>query len=315
MKIIAADGFALNPGDLDWAKIETLGDLRVFDRSSKEDIISRCSGADIVLTNKVVFNRETLKALPDLKLIAVLATGYNIIDIQAAKEQGITVCNVPDYGSASVAQHTFALILELANRVGMHSDSVHKGEWVKSKDFSYSLTPLIELQGKTLGIVGFGTIGRKTAVIARAFGMNVLYHTPSVKDTDLADYRQLKELFSESDIVTLHLPLKDSNKKFVNRQLLSAMKDSAFLINTSRGPLIDEADLAEALNKGIIAGAAVDVLSEEPPPSSNPLLSARNCIITPHNAWMSAEARTRIIEITAENIRSFLKGSPVNVVS
>jgi len=315
MKIIAADGFALNPGDLDWAKIETLGDLRVFDRSSKEDIISRCSGADIVLTNKVVFNRETLKALPDLKLIAVLATGYNIIDIQAAKEQGITVCNVPDYGSASVAQHTFALILELANRVGIHSDSVHKGEWVKSKDFSYSLTPLIELQGKTLGIVGFGTIGRKTAVIARAFGMNVLYHTPSVKDTDLAEYRQLKELFSESDIVTLHLPLKDSNKKFVNRQLLSAMKDSAFLINTSRGPLIDEADLAEALNKGIIAGAAVDVLSEEPPPSSNPLLSARNCIITPHNAWMSAEARTRIIEITAENIRSFLKGSPVNVVS
>ncbi|WP_256012542.1 D-2-hydroxyacid dehydrogenase [Desertivirga xinjiangensis] len=314
MNIIATDGFALNPGDLNWDTIEPLGKLRIFDRTSVSEIEERCIDADIILTNKVPFNRETLEKLPKLKCICVLATGFDIIDIKAAAEKGIMVCNVPDYSSSSVAQHTFAFILELCTQVGLHSASVHKGDWAKCPDFSYSLSPLTELDGKTLGLVGFGNIGRKVAGIARAFGMEVLYHTPSQKETELAEYTDLESLFRKSDIVSLHVPLRPETKHFVNSALLSTMKPTAFLINTARGLLINEQDLADALNEGIIAGAGIDVLSVEPPDPDNPLLRAKNCFITPHNAWMSKEARLRIMDTTFRNITGFIAGSPVNVI-
>ncbi|WP_207533111.1 D-2-hydroxyacid dehydrogenase [Desertivirga arenae] len=315
MKIVATDGFALNPGDLNWDEIHNLGDLKVFDRTGPEEIISRCSSAEIILTNKVAFPSEILNQLPKLRLICVLATGYNIIDTKAAAERGIIVCNVPDYSSLSVAQHTFAFILEFATQVGLHSASVHKGDWSNCADFSYSLSPIFEIAGKTLGLVGFGNIGRKVAEIAQAFGMEVLYHTPTIKDTAYARHVGLEELFSESDFISLHLPLKADNKGFVNGDLISRMKRNAFFINTARGPLVNEQDLADALNSDRIAGAGIDVLSVEPPPPNNPLLSAKNCFITPHNAWMSREARERIMETTYRNIRSFVANEPINVVS
>ncbi|WP_207420490.1 D-2-hydroxyacid dehydrogenase [Desertivirga brevis] len=315
MNIVATDGFALNPGDLNWDEINKLGEVTIYDRTSPDEIVPRCSSAEIVLTNKVAFSRETIDHLPKLRLICVLATGYNIIDTIAAAEKGIIVCNVPDYSSSAVAQHTFAFILEFATQVGLHSTSVHNGDWSRCADFSYSLSPLFEISGKTLGLVGFGNIARKVAEVAQAFGMNVLYHTPSPKNITTARYVSIEELFSESDFVSLHLPLKPDNKEFVNMNLISRMKKTAFFINTARGPLVNEQDLADALNSGIIAGAGIDVLSVEPPPPHNPLLSAKNCFITPHNAWMSKEARERIMETTYKNINSFIKNSPINVVS
>ena len=315
MKIVVVDAYTLNPGDLSWDKIAGLAEIKLFDRTSPAELIDRCTRADIILTNKVAFDKRILEQLPDLKLIVVTATGYNIIDTEAAREKKISVCNVPDYGTDSVAQHTFAFILELVNQVGTHSSSVHQGDWVKSPDFSYSLTPLTELKDKTIGFVGFGSIGRRTAEIAKAFGMRVLYHTPQKKDTDLGEYRDLNSIFIESDFVSLHVPLKVENKGFVNKNLIEKMKKNAFLINTARGQLINEQDLADALNSGRIAGAALDVLSTEPPQANNPLLGANNCIITPHNAWMSKEARIRIMEITLENIKAFLNGEPINLVN
>ena len=315
MKIVVIDSYTLNPGDLSWKEIADLGDTQFFDRTSKDELVARCSEADIVLTNKVAFPADVLAQLTKLKLINVTATGFNIIDIEAAKKQGIVVCNVPDYGTDSVAQHTFALILELMNRVGQHNDSVKKGDWVNSADFSYALTPLTELKDKTIGLIGFGSIGQKTAEIARAFGMNVLYHTPTAKNTPLGEYRSLESLFSESDIVSLHLPLKADNKEFVSKELLSLMKPGAVFINTARGQLVNEQDLADALNSKRIAGAGIDVLSAEPPQKENPLLSADNCIITPHNAWMSKEARGRIMRVSFENLKAFLSGTPVNKVN
>lgn len=315
MKIVVLDGFTLNPGDLNWEVFGDVGELIVFDRTRPELILDRCAEADIVLTNKVAFSEELLKKLPLLKLLCVTATGYNIIDIAAARALGVTVCNVPDYGTDSVAQHTFALILELSNQVGLHCQSVLRGDWQRSSDFSYSLSPLLELSGKTLGIIGFGSIGKRTASIARAFGMKVNYYTPRQKDTDLAEYASLENIFAGSDFISLHLPLKSDNFQFVNASRLALMKPTAFLINTSRGQLVNEHDLAEALNNRKIAGAAVDVLSEEPPLNGSPLLQARNCVITPHNAWMSIEARRRIMEITYHNVAAFLNGQPVNVVS
>jgi glycerate dehydrogenase len=314
MNIVATDGYALNPGDLRWDPIANLGSLTIYERTETCDIVERCKDAAVILTNKVPFSRETLGKLPNLKLIGVLATGYNIIDTEAAKEKGILVCNVPDYSSASVAQHTFAFILELATQVGVHSTSVHNGDWSNCKDFSYSLTPLIELSDKVLGLVGYGNIGRKVAEIGRAFGMQVIYHTPASKDT-IDKHVPLDELFQKSDFISLHLPLKADNKEFVNESLLARMKRTAFFINTSRGALVNEADLAKVLNEEEIAGAGIDVLSVEPPPSDHPLLTAKNCFITPHNAWMSKEARTRIIETTLNNIQGFLAGNPVNVVN
>ncbi|WP_153801085.1 D-2-hydroxyacid dehydrogenase [Foetidibacter luteolus] len=315
MKIIITDGYTLNPGDLSWQGIENLGEVINYDRTPAADVAARCREAEIAITNKVPFSKETLAALPNLKLIAVTATGYNIVDTAAAAAQGIAVCNVPDYGTDSVAQHTFALLLELSNGVGKNSASVAAGGWVACEDFGYSKTPLMELAGKTMGLVGFGSIGRQTAIIARAFGMKVLYYTPRQKDTDLAEYRDLESLFKESDVVSLHCPLKSDNQQFVNRQLLQLMKPTAFLLNTARGQLINEAHLAQALNEGVIAGAGVDVLSAEPPVATNPLLSAKNIIITPHNAWMSKEARIRIMQITEENIKAFLDGKPQNRVN
>lgn len=315
MKIVVTDGYTLNPGDLSWKQIENFGELRVYERTSVQQIEERCKDADIVLTNKVPLDKAVLDKLQKLKLISVLATGYNIVDIIAAKERGITVCNVPAYSTASAAQQTFTLLLELTNHTGLHAASVAKGEWVHSKDFSYTKAPLTELQDKTFGIIGLGNIGTKVAQIATAFGMKLIYHNPSKKDTTLATFTDMKTLFSKSDVVSLHCPLKPDNHQFVNRSLLQLMKPSAFLINTSRGQLIHEQDLADALNNNVIAGAGLDVLSSEPPSPDNPLLTAKNCIITPHIAWITKEARMRIMDVTAKNIKAFLNGNSMNKVN
>ena len=314
MKIVVTDGYTVNPGDLKWDAIAAHGELEIYDRTLPEQVMERCSNADIILTNKVAITKEVMQQCEKLKLISVLATGYNVIDTHAAGENAIIVCNVPAYGTASVAQHTFALLLELSNRVGLHASSVASGGWEKSEDWCYRLGPITELAKKKLGIVGFGHIGQQVAIIATAFGMQVLYYSSHNKGNQLATYTDLETLFSESDVVTLHCPLTADNRAFVNQRLLSRMKSTAFLINTARGLLIDEQDLADALNSQQIAGAAVDVLSHEPPLSANPLLLAKNCIITPHNAWMSREARERVIGITTQNINSFLQGQPINQV-
>ena len=314
MNIVVTDGYTLNPGDLSWAAIEKLGRLTVYDRTPAEAIVARCQGADIVLTNKVPLKADLLAQLPQLQLISVLATGYNIIDVPAARQRGIAVCNVPAYGTASVAQHTFALLLELTNQTGAHASAVAGGEWVNSKDFSFTKSPIMELAGKTLGVIGWGNTAQQTARIARAFDMRVVYYTPNKKEQAEAEWLSLPDLFAQSDVVSLHCPLTADNAGFVNSSLLQKMKPSAYLINTARGQLINEAQLADALNNNILAGAAIDVLSTEPPAPENPLLTARNCIITPHIAWISKEARTRIMAITETNIKAFLEKNPVNVV-
>jgi glycerate dehydrogenase len=315
MKIVVTDGYALNPGDLDWGVIENLGDLTVYDRTPQELVAERCADADIILTNKTPITKDAISQLANTKLISVLATGYNIVDTAAAREKGIVVCNVPGYSTASVAQQTFALLLELINHTGLYAASVANGDWVRSKDWSYSIAPVTELADKTMGLVGFGNIGKQTAAIASALGMKVLYHTPNKKEgIENATYASLEELFAQSFVVSLHCPLTPSNHKFVNTALLGLMKPTAYLINTSRGQLIDEAALATSLNSGLIAGAGLDVLSTEPPAADNPLLTAKNCIITPHIAWGTKEARQRVMGITAKNIQAFKDGQPVNVV-
>lgn len=315
MKIVVTDGYTLNPGDLSWQSISPFGELTVYDRSPENTLVKRCGEADIILSNKTVFSKETIDQLHKTKLISVLAAGYNVIDVKAAREKGITVCNVPNYGTATVAQHTIALLLELTNHVGVHAESVSSGQWVIAKDWCYGKTTIIELAGKTLGIVGFGNIGQQVAKIANALGMKIIYYSAHKKNTTIAEYVDLKTLFEQSDFISLHCPLKSDNHYFVNKEMLQLMKSSAFLINTARGQLIDEQDLADALNNNSIAGAALDVLSTEPPNANNPLLSAKNCIITPHNAWMSKEARQRILNITAKNLEAFLLGNPINVVN
>jgi glycerate dehydrogenase len=315
MKIVVVDGFTLNPGDISWEAIKTFGELTVYDRTPEALIVERCREADLVLTNKVPFTRETLAALPGLKLISVLATGYNVIDTAAASELGITVSNAPAYGTVSVAQHVFALLLELTNHVGRNARSTAEGKWQQSPDWCYTEAPVTELDGKTIGIVGFGNIGQKVAAIARAFGMQVVYYNPSQKQSTMGKQVDLDTLFTTADFISLHCPLTPTNQGFVNVALLKTMKPGAMLINTARGQLINEEELAAALNTGIIAGAALDVLSKEPPVDGNPLLQAANCIVTPHNAWISREARERIMSITAANISAFIKGQPVNVVN
>ena len=315
MQIVITDGYTLNSGDLSWESIAVIGQLIVHDRTPASLIVERCKEADIILTNKVPFNRDTLNALPKLKCISVLATGYNLIDTAAAKEKGIIVSNVPGYGTASVAQHVFALLLELTNAVGLHVDSTRKGEWQRSPDWSYTKQSIIELSGKTLGIIGMGNIGEQVARIASAFDMPVLFFNPSKKENKYGKQVALETVFRESDIISLHAPLKPENQQFVNKALIEQMKKTAFLVNTARGGLINEADLADALNNNRIAGAALDVLSTEPPSDDNPLLKASNCIITPHNAWMSREARQRILDATERNLKAFVAGSPVNLVS
>jgi glycerate dehydrogenase len=315
MKLVVLDGFTLNSGDLSWAPLSGFGQLVVHDRTAENDVVERCREAAIVITNKVPLTRETMQQLPQLKLITVLATGYNIVDVDVAKENGIVVCNVPAYGTASVAQHTFALLLELTNHVGLHAQTVAAGEWQRSPDFAYTKKPLMELEGKILGIVGFGNIGQRTARIGAALGMHILYNSRTKKETSLGTFANLPALFSQSDVVSLHCPLTAENKGFVNNELLGRMKPSAFFINTARGQLINEQHLANALNAHKIAGAALDVLSAEPPQENNPLLQARNCILTPHIAWISFEARQRIMDVTAQNIAAFLNGASQNVVN
>lgn len=315
MKIIIAEAYPVNPGDLSWKNISSFGELEVYERMPPEEIRERCKNADIILCNKLPFDRATIFDLPRLKLICVMATGYNVVDTKAADEKNITVCNVPGYGTLSVAQHTFALLLEITNHVCIHSKSVENGEWVTAPDWCYTRTPLIELSGKTLGIIGYGNIGRQVAQIALSFGMKILCYTPHPKPAENIIFTDTETLFARSDFVTLHCPLKNDNFQFVNSTLIQLMKPTAFLINTARGQLINEQNLSHALNNGTMAGAALDVLSTEPPQSNNPLLTAKNCIITPHIAWMSREARQRIIAITIQNIRAFLLDKPVNKVN
>lgn len=318
MKIVVLDGHTLNPGDLSWDEIAALGEFAVFDRTPDEEILDRANDAEIILTNKTVLRAETIRALPKLKYIGVLATGINVVDTECAASKGVPVTNVPIYGTRSVAQMTMALILELCHHVQHHSDGVKAGRWTAAKDFCYWDHPLIELDGRTIGIVGLGRIGQATAKLAAAFGLKVLAysrHRHAIDGfTDFA-WAELDELFRASDIVSLHCPLTAENEGFVNRALLGRMKPSAFLINTARGRLINEADLADALNQGVIAGAALDVLAIEPPPADNPLLKAKNCIVTPHIAWATREARRRLMTTAAENIKAFLAGRAINVVN
>jgi glycerate dehydrogenase len=314
MELVLTDGFTVNPGDLSWDRIAQFGHLTIYDRTSKDEIFDRCKEANIILTNKVPLGQELIENCRSLQLICVLATGFNIVDVITAKRLKIPVCNVPAYGTMSVAQHTMALILELANQPGIHNLSVHKDEWVNAKDWSYSKSELIELDGKKLGIVGLGHIGDQVAKMAKVFGMEILYHGPRRKKTSLARFTSLESLFSEADIISLHCPLTKDNQGIVNEGLISRMKPESFFINTARGQLVNEGDLANALNLQKIAGAALDVLAVEPPQKDNPLLTARNCIITPHNAWKTKEARNRILTVTEENIRKYLLNDPQNKV-
>ena len=318
MRIVILDGYTLNPGDLSWAGLEEYGELTVYDRTSVNEIIERAKGAEVVLTNKVPLGVEALGKLPDLKYIGVLATGYNIIDIDHAKKQGIMVANVPGYGTTSVVQLTFALLLELCHRVQRHSDSVMAGKWSRSPDFCFWDYPLVELSDKKMGIIGFGDIGQKVADVATAFGMEILGYSRT--ETDQLHRRNfrwasLDELLEQSDVVSLHCPLTPQTKGLINSGTLAKMKKSAFLLNTSRGPIIQEEDLAAALNDGTIAGAALDVLSVEPPSSTNPLFAAKNCVITPHIAWATKEARSRLLGIVVDNLAAYSAENPVNVVN
>jgi glycerate dehydrogenase len=316
MKIVILDAHTANPGDLSWAAFEQLGQSAVFDRTPESEIVARAQDAEIILTNKAVLSRATLAALPRLRYVGVTATGYNVVDVAAAREHGVTVTNVPDYGTPSVAQAVFALILELTNRTGHHAQTVRDGRWVRSPDWCYWDFPLIELKGLTLGIAGLGQIGESVAHIGRAFGMNVIAvrRNPTAGRKDEIEFTDLDTLFRRSDVLSLHCPLTPETRGLVNRTRLGQMKSTAFLINTARGPLVDEAALAAALNEGRIAGAGLDVLSVEPPPANNPLLGARNCFITPHVAWASRSARQRLLEVTLANVRAFLAGKPQNVV-
>lgn len=318
MKIVILDGYTLNPGDLNWEGLEKLGEVTVYDRSPPDTVVERAAGAEILFTNKTPLGEPILKQLPDLKFIGVLATGYNIVDTEAAKSKGITVANVPGYGTASVAQMTFALLLELCHHVQHHSNTVMDGKWVRSADWCYWDYPLVELAGKTMGIIGFGRIGQQVGDIATAFGMNLIgnaRHRSDQSDRPNFKWAEIPELLEQSDVVSIHCPLFPETKGLINKQSLQQMKRSAFLLNTSRGPLIVDQDLADALNGGMIAGAGIDVLSVEPPPKDNPLFGAKNCLITPHIAWATREARARLMQITVDNLSAFINGHPVNVVN
>ena len=318
MKIVILDAYTLNPGDLSWEEFEKLGDLQVYDRTSREEILERCKDAEIILDNKVVLDEEIISQLPKLRYIGILATGYNVVDIDSAKRHGVTVCNVPSYSTTAVAQLTFALILEIYNRVAVHDAAVHNGEWTSCKDFCFQKTQLIELAGKTIGIVGFGQIGYETAKIADAFGMNILcaVHNPKPQpDFKSFKFVSLDELAERSDIISFHCPLTEKTTGLVNKEFIDKCKDGAIIINTSRGPVVNDKDLADALNSDKLHGAGLDVLTVEPPKADNPLLSAKNCFITPHIAWAGFETRERLMNILKENITAYLNGTPQNVVN
>jgi glycerate dehydrogenase len=318
LKIVVLDGHTLNPGDLSWDKIEKSGQLTVYDKTPAEKVLERSLDADVIFTNKTLLTREVIYSLENLKFIGVLATGYNVVDTEAAKERGIIVSNVPGYSTSSVVQLTFALILELCHHVQRHSDSVIQGKWSKSPHFCYWDYPLTELDGKTIGIIGFGNIGKKVASVAGAFGMKIIANSRSASDKAInpeIKWASVNDLLRESDIVSIHCPLTNETKGLINIERLRQMKKSAILINTSRGPVVVEEDLAFALNNELIAGAGIDVLSIEPPKPDNPLLTAKNCLITPHIAWATLESRDRLMNISAENLNAFVAGNPINVVN
>lgn len=311
MKIVVLDGYAENPGDLSWGPLQELGELTVYDRTPPEAVLERIGDAEAIYTNKTVLSRELIQAMPSVRFIGVLATGYNVVDVQAARERGIVVCNIPTYGTDAVAQYVFALLLELCHRVAHHAQAVQEGRWTACPDFCFWDYPLIELSGKTMGIVGYGRIGQRTAQIARAFGMQVLAYDAFVQAEECVP---LDELLERSDVVSLHCPLFPETRHIIRGETIARMKDGAILINTSRGPLVDEAALREALTSGKLYGAAVDVVSTEPVQPDNPLLGLENCLITPHIAWAPRESRQRLMDIAVENLRCFLRGAPQNVV-
>lgn len=318
MKIVVLDGYTLNPGDNPWTPLEALGELTVYDRTPADEILARIGDAALVLTNKTPLSADTLAACPNLRYIGVLATGFNVVDTVAARQQGIPVTNVPIYGTDSVAQFVFAALLQMVHQPLQHDRAIRMGQWQQCQDFSFWLQPLTELAGKKFGVVGFGRIGQRTAAIARAFGMQLLVssRTPRQPEKDL-DFQWLpvEELFAQADVISLHCPQTADNLKFVNAALLARMKPSAYLINTARGALIDECALAQALEQGQLAGAALDVVSVEPITSDNPLLSAPRCLLTPHYAWATVDARRRLMATAAQNLTAFLEGRPVNVVN
>lgn len=318
MKLVILDGNALNPGDMNWDCFRVFGEVTVYPRTEgKQTVISRLAGADIVLLNKVPIDADILDACPSVRLICCLSTGYNVVDIQAARRRNIPVCNVPAYSTASVSQFTFALLLELCHRIGHHDQTVHAGKWTAHPDFCYWDTPQTELAGKTMGIIGFGRIGQAVGRIAGAMGMKVLAYSRSRRPEgeQIAAYVDLDTLLSSSDVISLHCPLFPETENLINAQTIAKMKDGAILLNTSRGPVINEQAVADALKSGKLRGAAVDVVSQEPIRSDNPLLTAPNCIITPHMAWAPTEARQRILDVTMNNIRGYLSNAPVNVVN
>jgi len=316
MNIVVLDGYTLNPGDLSWASLEALGPTTGYDRTAAEETIGRAADAEIVLTNKTLLSRAAIERLPPLRYIGVLATGYNVVDLHAAQKRNIVVTNVPDYATPSVVQMVFAHLLNLTLRVADHGRGVAEGRWTRCKDFCYWDFPLVELAGLTMGIVGVGRSGRAVACVARAFGMNVLANSLSTPPSKMEGvcFVDLDELFRQSDVVSLHCPLTPATEKLVNTERLMLMKPSAYLINTGRGPLVDEAALADALDAGRIAGAGLDVLATEPPPAGNPLLRAKNCWVTPHIAWATRAARQRLLDMAVDNVRAFLAGRPQNVV-
>ena len=319
MKIAVLDGYAMNPGDLDWGALEKIGACAIYERTRREDVLARAEGVEAILTNKVMFDKATIQALPALRYIGVTATGYNIVDTDAAKARNITVTNVPAYSTASVAQAVFALLLEMTNRTGAYDAAVHKGKWQASADFCFYEGPsALALEDLTMGVVGFGEIGQQVARIAAAFGMKIIAATRTKKSAPAGlnvEFCEMDRLFAHADVISLHCPLTPDTKNLVNEERLSRMKPKSMLINTSRGGVVDEQALADALNSGRIAGAGLDVLSTEPPRADNPLLTARNCVITPHVAWASAAARRKLYEVVLFNLRRFIAGQPVNVVN
>ena len=312
MKIVVLDGYAANPGDLSWAPLEALGELTVYDRTPADQIAARIADAELVLTNKAVLSRELIAGAKKLKYIGVLATGYNVVDVAAAKELGVVVTNIPAYSTDSVAQLVFALLLEICHNVGHHSQAVHAGRWSANADFCFWDTPLIELAGKTMGIVGYGRIGHKVAEIARCFGMNVIAWTRTPRDPECVS---LDELLARSDVISLHCPLFPETKNLINRDTIAKMKDGVILINTSRGPVVNDADLRAALESGKVYAAGADVSTVEPIPADSPLLGAKNMFLTPHIAWATFEARERLMDIAVKNVEAFLSGAPVNTVN
>ena len=312
MKMVVLDGYAANPGDLSWAPMEALGELTVYDRTAPEDVAARIADAEMVLTNKTVLTRALMAQCPRLKYVGVLATGYNVVDVAAARELGITVTNIPAYSTDSVAQLVFALLLEICHHAGHHSREIHAGRWSRNPDFCFWDFPLIELAGKTMGIIGYGRIGRKVAEIARCFGMKVVAWTRTPRDPECVS---LEELLRVSDVISLHCPLFPETQGLINARTIAQMKDGVILINTSRGPVIQDADLAAALKSGKVYAAGLDVAAVEPIPADNPLLGLENVIFTPHIAWATKEARVRLMDIAMENAKAFLENKPINVVS